>query len=77
MTQETLQQAAQQYLQSSEERHQYGDETSFIDGAKWQQERMYSEEEVFNLLMELSSVDKNSSSGTPHSIAKWFEQFKK
>ena len=49
----------------------------FIEGAKWQQERSYSEEEVFNLLMELSSRDRNSSSGTPHSIAKWFEQFKK
>ena len=49
----------------------------FIEGAKWQQERMYSEEEVFNLLMEFSSQDRNSSSGTPHSIAKWFEQFKK
>jgi hypothetical protein len=49
----------------------------FIEGAKWQRERMYNEEEVFNLLMELSSRDRNSSSGTPHSIAKWFEQFKK
>ena len=45
--------------------------------AKKEQERSYSEEEVFNLLMELSSRDRNSSSGTPHSIAKWFEQFKK
>jgi hypothetical protein len=42
----------------------------FKKGYKLAQERMYSEEEVFNLLMELSS-------GTPHSIAKWFEQFKK
>jgi hypothetical protein len=41
-----------------------------------QQERMYSEEEVFNLLMEFSSRDINSSSRTPHSVANWFEQFK-
>ena len=45
--------------------------------AEFQKERMYNEEEAFNLLMELSSRDRNSSSGTPHSIAKWFEQFKK
>jgi hypothetical protein len=42
-----------------------------------QQERSYSEEEVFNLLMEFSSRDINSSSRTPHSVANWFEQFKK
>jgi hypothetical protein len=42
-----------------------------------QQKRSYSEEEVFNLLMEFSSRDINSSSRTPHSVANWFEQFKK
>jgi hypothetical protein len=46
-------------------------------GMKWQMERSYSEEEVFNLLMELSSRDINSYSRTPHSVANWFEQFKK
>ena len=50
---------------------------AFIEGAKWLQKRMYSEEEVFNLLMEFSLRDRNSYSETPHSIAKWFEQFKK
>jgi hypothetical protein len=40
-------------------------------------DKKYSEEEVFDLLMEFSSRDINSSSRTPHSIAKWFEQFKK
>jgi hypothetical protein len=49
----------------------------FINGAKWQAERMYSEEEVFNILMDFSRQEKTSSSGTPHSVAKWFEQFKK
>ena len=44
---------------------------------KKEQERSYSEEEVFNLLMELSSRDINSSSRTPHSVDNWFEQFKK
>jgi hypothetical protein len=46
-------------------------------GIKETEERMYSEEEVFNLLMEFSSRDINSSSRTPHSVVNWFEQFKK
>jgi hypothetical protein len=41
-----------------------------------QDKKLYSEEEVFNLLMEFSSRDINSSSRTPHSVANWFEQFK-
>jgi hypothetical protein len=39
--------------------------------------KIYSEQEVFNLLMEFSSQDTNSSSRTPHSVANWFEKFKK
>jgi hypothetical protein len=49
----------------------------FIQGYNLHKGELYSEQEVFNLLMEFSSRDRNSSSGTPHSIAKWFEQFKK
>jgi hypothetical protein len=33
--------------------------------------------ELFNLLMEFSSRNKNSSSSDPEAIAMWFEQFKK
>jgi hypothetical protein len=47
----------------------------FIQGAKWMQERMYSEEEVESLL------HKYMQSQIPHwhgwSTTKWFEQFKK
>jgi hypothetical protein len=62
----------------------------FIKGAKWQQERMYSEEEIIQLL-NFVSKEYNISNGigwfhTHESIEdisskevldKWFEQFKK
>ena len=41
----------------------------FIAGAKWQQERSYSEEEVLELLRKAHFVEQN--------IDEWFEQFKK
>jgi hypothetical protein len=48
---------------------------SFIDGAKWQQKRMYSEEEVLNILRKSHSIEKTSKMDSW--ISKWFEQFKK
>ena len=47
--------------------------TGFIAGAKWQQERSYSEEEVLNII-QLFNDDFNMIQDT---IPKWFEQFKK
>ena len=44
--------------------------TSFIDGAKWQQERMYSEEEVKSILLKTDRFLRAD-------LDKWFEQFKK
>jgi hypothetical protein len=44
----------------------------FIEGAKWQQERMYSEEEVLEILFKSHNVEKDSI------VAKTLiEQFKK
>ena len=42
---------------------------AFYEGAKWQAERMYSEEEVLELLRKSHFVELN--------IEEWFEQFKK
>jgi len=42
----------------------------FIAGAKWQSERMYSEEEVKRILMKTGNYTKIS-------LDVWFEQFKK
>ena len=49
----------------------------FIElGAKWQAERMYSEEEVFNLCREFAIfVQRNGPSYKKQQ--EWFEQFKK
>jgi hypothetical protein len=49
----------------------------FIEGAKWQAERSYSEEEVYQLLYDLSGQVLNNKVSTPKLLDKWFEQFKK
>jgi hypothetical protein len=48
---------------------------SFIAGAKWQQERSYSEEEVLKLLKSITCdiIDE----GNEQFVEEWFEQFKK
>jgi hypothetical protein len=71
--QETLEQVAKEFVLS----HDFSKLTNpnhlanrcFQLGAKWQQERMYSEEEVLNLLRKCHFVEQN--------IEEWFEQFKK
>ena len=45
----------------------------FIAGAKWQQERSYSEEEVWNMCNELASYFIG---GDTFDLQEWFEQFK-
>jgi hypothetical protein len=45
---------------------------SFIDGAKWQAERMYSEEETIQLLIKF-----NQEIQEVENVKDWFEQFKK
>jgi hypothetical protein len=74
--QETLEEVAEKesevqgwgkYESTSE---QYGIKQAFIKGAKWQQERMYSEEEVFEII----ALFVNDA---PHNTKEWFEQFKK
>jgi len=52
----------------------------FISGAKWQAERMYSEEEVLNLLIskEENTKDSTKYNGVEYiTPEEWFEQFKK
>jgi hypothetical protein len=45
---------------------------AFIEGAKWQAKRMYSEEEVLELLL-----SRPGPYLTDEEIKEWFEQFKK
>ena len=72
MKQETPEEAAQKYRKTTPNQ-MFGDELGFIAGAKWQQERSYSEVEVLQLLKKFYQ-DDNNFNGT---IEEWFEQFKK
>jgi hypothetical protein len=74
--QETLEEAAEKYVKSDLKKTPlYGMfNDTFIAGAKWQAERMYSEEEVHNIL-------KSYRNNKPKLYLKvfydkWFEQFK-
>jgi len=79
---ETLEEAAENHLQKwrllnnihlSNILHAERCKNDFIAGAKYMAERMYSEEEVLEILFELScnnDTDKEE-------VEEWFEQFKK
>jgi hypothetical protein len=70
-------------LEEAAEQFEYTDGIyGFKQGAKWQAERMYSEEEVYSLL-EQSMKDchlwelEEHYSGDYKNLKEWFEQFKK
>jgi hypothetical protein len=76
MKQETVKEVAERYVDSFE----YGIVhprrvaiKSFINGAKWQMERSYSEEEVIELLASFAEWTINGDC----LYYEWFEQFKK
>jgi hypothetical protein len=48
---------------------------TFYNGAKWQAERMYSEEEVLELIWKYET--RQTSMVGYSNVKKWFEQFKK
>jgi hypothetical protein len=52
------------------------DRNIWIKGAKWQQEKMYSEEEVEGLLKGFRLYSYNHGCGSAK-FEEWFEQFKK
>jgi len=79
---ETLEEAAEKYADFSNDYvpMSFGDnfnETTkkdFINGAKWQPERMYSEEEVLEIIRQYALEEHLITSSKPDI---WFEQFKK
>ena len=85
MKNEKLEEAAKNYIKlplhkdiDGEERYYNSNIKSydaFIEGAKWQQERMYSEEEVLDLLNH-RSFDLKFKKDVKTS-SEWFEKFKK
>ena len=70
---ETLEEAAKNYAEEykGEEQDPWYD---FMEGAKWQKERNYSEEEVVKILYRFHYDLVNSNIDTKE---EWFEQFKK
>ena len=49
---------------------------TFMEGAKWQQERMYSEEEVIQLVSDWTDYRMSEDTKSKITFKKWFEQFK-
>jgi hypothetical protein len=80
MKQETVEEAALSFLPHSEVEHDTDFIIGFEFGAKWQAERMYSEEEVFNLLNNFNKDTLKLRSlklGNSFNVKDWFSQFKK
>jgi hypothetical protein len=75
---ETLEEAAERFWLNDDSMTDYVQRayiTGFIQGAKWMQERMYSEKEVESLLHKYMQSQIPDWHGW--STTKWFEQFKK
>lgn len=68
--QETLKEAAEKYAKQFDYAEDSSPQLDFIEGAKWQAEKMYSEEEVLCMLL-------NNPYQFEDNIKEWFEQFKK
>jgi len=77
MKKETLEEAFNKIVDSSD--YVLFDYASFEEGAKWQQERSYSEEEVIKILYEWSmyKIDTAFSDGDVLDYIEWFNKFKK
>jgi hypothetical protein len=78
--QETLEEAAAKYVETKWEPAQEENRESFIDGAKWQAKRSYSEEEVieFGERIAWNMVGKTITESFIRKVSKeLFEQFKK
>jgi len=72
---ETLEEAAENYVRNEPDATlKLISKYSFKDGAEWMQERMYSEEEVLELILK-SKIE--TSNLYYEDMKEWFEQFKK
>jgi hypothetical protein len=73
--QETIEEVTLKYLKSKGVKMYPEEVHLFTAGAKWQEKRMYSEEEVINFLQEMN--DWPTTFEGRIDIREWFEQFKK
>ena len=84
MEKETIEEAAERFypiskggsmwMPSAHDCNQANKQEWFIEGAKWQAERMYSEEEVYHILVEHTIELFKKESKT---LNEWFEKYKK
>jgi hypothetical protein len=82
MKEETIKEAAKKYVKNFAESVKSAREIGFIDGANYQAERMYSEEdlrEAFKGGSKMSWTDISQETQEPYyyDFKEWFEQFKK
>jgi hypothetical protein len=73
MGKETIEETAERLWNDPSK--QLTSKNSFIEGAKFQAERMYSEEEVLELIWKYET--RQTSMVGYGNVKKWFEQFKK
>jgi hypothetical protein len=71
--QETLEEAAERYVENYKWEEEQDPWFDFMEGAKWQAERMYSEEEVKQAYLDGCKIGLDNS----YHVNKWFKQFKK
>ena len=71
---ETLEEAAKNYATDMSGTYYEELDNSFKAGVKWQQERSYSEEEVWKLV---NKLNQTLNIGSDLTLEEWFEQFKK
>jgi hypothetical protein len=79
--QETLEEASSRLLYSKYPFHPPQDsgywKDMFLEGAKWQQKRRYSDEEVMNALHSVELKYNKDFTKIYEGMKEWFEQFKK
>ena len=77
--QETLEEAAERISKTNSVYETAQDDFyhGFVDGAKWQAERMYSEEEVLQMYKDYEAYVIKTPITEVIEFSKWFEQFKK
>jgi hypothetical protein len=78
---ETLEEAAINYAKQFDYAEDSSPQIDFIEGAKWQAERMYSEEDMKKAFIAggNSCIEKDDAYGSTYKkyMEEWFEQFKK
>ena len=80
MNKETLEEAAEINCESITHPYCDREKSMFIKGAKWQQERMYSEEDMREAFRQgMDNMDYSEMYGWSSKLTEqeWFEQFKK